>query len=88
MCLPAKQAAERGGLGPIVLVTRVTNTLTLTDVCTLRSVALEAPAYWRDPLRPAMSARQLTEFVVLDIEPLEVAGASAACACGGWVGAS
>lgn len=29
---------------------------------------LEAPAYWRNPLKPMMSSRQLTEFYILDAE--------------------
>ena len=41
MCLPAKMASSLGGLGPLVLVTRVTNAITLTDPTNLRGVALD-----------------------------------------------
>ena len=40
VCLPAKQAAALGNIGPLVVVTRVTNALTLTDPLTLRQGAL------------------------------------------------
>ena len=36
MCLPAKLAASLGNIGPVCLVTRVTNAITLTDPLTLR----------------------------------------------------
>lgn len=68
VCLPPKVAASYGGISPLVLCTRVTNAVTVTDPLTLRSAAIEAPAYWRYPFRPLMSSRQLVEFIVLDVE--------------------
>ena len=32
---------------------------------------VQAPAFWRAPFRPLMHSKQLVEYVVLDIEPLE-----------------
>ena len=37
VCIPQKMAGSTGNLGPVVLVTRVTNSITLTDPATLRS---------------------------------------------------
>lgn len=31
---------------------------------------VQAPVYWRNPFRPLAMAKQLVEYVVLDIEPL------------------
>ena len=45
MCLPQKTAAALGGFGPLALCTRVSNTLTLTDPQTLRSVQMDVSAY-------------------------------------------
>ncbi|CAL8460889.1 g420 [Coccomyxa elongata] len=70
VCLPPKAAAALGGFGPLALCTRVSNTLTLTDTQTLRSVQVDANTYWRYPYRPVMTSRQLVEFVVLDAEPV------------------
>lgn len=72
VCLPAKLAASLGNIGPVVLVTRVTSAITLTDPLTLRQATLEAGAYWRNPLRAMMSSRQLSEFYILDAEAVEV----------------
>ncbi len=44
MCVPQKAAAAMGGFGPLALCTRVSNTLTLTDPATLRSVQLDVRA--------------------------------------------
>ena len=41
VCLPPKAAASLGGFGPLALCTRVSNTLTLTDTQTLRSVQID-----------------------------------------------
>ena len=36
---------------------------------------LEAGAYWRNPLKPMMGSRQLTEFYILDSEVVAPTGA-------------
>ena len=74
LCLPAKLSNALGGLGPLVLCTRVSALLTLTDPSTLREAHLNAEQYWRGttPLRALMGSRQLVEYVVLDVEPVSV----------------
>jgi nonsense-mediated mRNA decay protein 3 len=74
VCLPPKVATSLGGIGPVVLCTRVTNSLTFIDTRTLQTASIEAPMFWRQPFRYLMSSRQLTEFIVLDIEPLTAKG--------------
>lgn len=64
MCLPAKLASSLGGVGPLVLVTRVTNAITMTDPLTLRHVALDvrrrlAACCCCFPLMPAAFGRAL-----------------------------
>ncbi|EFJ29659.1 hypothetical protein SELMODRAFT_91517 [Selaginella moellendorffii] len=68
VCLPQKVAAGLGNIGPLVLCTRVSNTLMLLDTQTLRSAFVDASQYWRVPYRALISSRQLVEYVVLDIE--------------------
>eukprot|EP00775_Hariotina_reticulata_P007031 gene7031-7245_t len=85
ICLPAKLASSLGSLGPLVLCSRVTNTITLLDPTNLRTSVMEAPVYWRQPFQAMMSSRQLVEYIVLDIEPLvgAAAGGYGAFAQGG-----
>jgi nonsense-mediated mRNA decay protein 3 len=83
VCLPRATAHAHGGVGPLVLCTKVTSALTFTDPATLRSVAVDADKYWRAPFRAVMSARQLVEYVVLDVE---LAGGRGGGARGGALG--
>ena len=66
--LPPKLTHSLGGLGPLVLVTRVTAGITLTDPATLREAVLDAVQFWRAPFKPLLSSRSLAEYVVLDVE--------------------
>ncbi|EFJ40518.1 hypothetical protein VOLCADRAFT_69446, partial [Volvox carteri f. nagariensis] len=71
-CLPAKMAASCGNLGPLVLVSRITNQITITDPLTLRNYSMDAPVYYRHPFTALASQRALVPYIVLDIEPLPV----------------
>lgn len=68
VCLPSKAFSALGNVGPLVLCTRVSNSIALLDPNTLRTVYLDANQYWRYAFRPLLSARQLVEYVVLDVE--------------------
>ncbi|KAG6498996.1 60S ribosomal export protein NMD3-like [Zingiber officinale] len=68
ICLPPKLANALGNLGPLVLCTRVTNSIALLDPLTLRSAFLDANQYWRAPFKSLLTSRQLVEYIVLDIE--------------------
>ena len=41
VCLPSKVSASLGHMGPMVLCTKVTNQITLTDPVTLRSTSMD-----------------------------------------------
>lgn len=68
VCLPPKVATHLGGIGPIVLVTKVSSSLSIVDPFTLQTAELSGPMYWKYPFQPLMSFKQGIEFVVLDIE--------------------
>uniref|UniRef100_A0A0E0N7T5 60S ribosomal export protein NMD3 n=1 Tax=Oryza rufipogon TaxID=4529 RepID=A0A0E0N7T5_ORYRU len=72
----AEASRDLGGLGPIVLCVKVTNALALLDTSTLRVVHLGIKEYDRCRLEPALTSRQLVEYVVLDVdhEPEPAAG--------------
>lgn len=69
VCLPPKLCNALGGIGPLVLVTRVSQSLTLLDPETLRTAELSAANYWKYPFSALISSTQVSEFVILDIEP-------------------
>ncbi|KAJ3681731.1 hypothetical protein LUZ60_014304 [Juncus effusus] len=69
ICLPPKVSKSLGNLGPIVICTKVSNSIFLMDPSTLRVGYLNASQYWNEPFRPLLSSRQLVEYSILDIEP-------------------
>ncbi|KXZ44442.1 hypothetical protein GPECTOR_67g282 [Gonium pectorale] len=71
VCLPPKMAASCGNLGPLVLVSRITNQITITDPQTLRSTSMDAPVYYRHAFTALASQRALVPYIVLDVEPLQ-----------------
>ncbi|XP_008796291.2 60S ribosomal export protein NMD3 [Phoenix dactylifera] len=68
ICLPPKAAQALGNLGPLVICTKISNSVALLDPFTLRSAFLDASQYWRAPFRALLSSRQLVEYIVLDVE--------------------
>ncbi|VFQ74352.1 unnamed protein product [Cuscuta campestris] len=66
--LPQKLSASLGNLGPLVICTKVTNSITLLDPFTLRHCFLDADQYWRASFKPLLTSRQLVEYIVLDVE--------------------
>ncbi|XP_042488506.1 60S ribosomal export protein NMD3-like [Macadamia integrifolia] len=70
ICLPPKVATGLGNLGPLVLCTKVSNSLTLLDPFTLRHSFMDADQYWRASFESLLSSRQLVEYIVLDVEPV------------------
>nr|XP_010930835.1 60S ribosomal export protein NMD3 [Elaeis guineensis] len=68
VCLPPKVAQALGNLGPLVICTKISDSVALLDPFTLRSAFLDASQYWRAPFKALLSSRQLVEYIVLDIE--------------------
>ncbi|XP_010528584.1 PREDICTED: 60S ribosomal export protein NMD3-like [Tarenaya hassleriana] len=69
VCLPQKVASSLGNLGPTVLCTKVSDSITLLDPITLRHAFLDAKQYWRYRFRSAFTSRQLMKYFVFDVEP-------------------
>lgn len=66
--LPPKLSNSMGGIGPLVLVSRVSASISLVDPTAVRTAELPAAAFWKTPFSPLMTSRALTEYTVLDIE--------------------
>ncbi|KAJ4840889.1 hypothetical protein Tsubulata_010392 [Turnera subulata] len=70
ICLPPKVAVSLGNLGPLVICTKVTNSIALLDPFTLRHCFLDADQYWRTSFQSLLTSRQLVEYIVLDVETI------------------
>ncbi|KAL5564421.1 hypothetical protein UlMin_027585 [Ulmus minor] len=68
ICLPPKLALSLGNIGPLVICTKVTNSIALLDPITLGHCFLDADQYWRSSFKSLLNSRQLVEFIVLDVE--------------------
>jgi len=71
VCLSPQIASSFGGVSPIMLCYKVTQTIHLVDPVSLKLIDVPASLYWRYPFQPLMTANQLIEFIVLDIEHAE-----------------
>jgi nonsense-mediated mRNA decay protein 3 len=71
--LPPKCAKEIGGIGPIVLVYKVTTSVHIVDIHTMRTHEIDQTKYWRYTFLACAGRERLTEFVVLNLEDLDQA---------------
>mmetsp|Transcript_105548 Transcript_105548/g.305306 ORF Transcript_105548/g.305306 Transcript_105548/m.305306 type:complete len:561 (+) Transcript_105548:67-1749(+) len=69
--LPPKLAQALGGLPPLMLCTRAASMVALLDPASGRALDVSPVDYWKRPFLPILSQPQLTEFVVLDVTPLD-----------------
>jgi nonsense-mediated mRNA decay protein 3 len=70
VCLPAKLATRLGNISALCLVYRVGTGLYLIDPQTLQTADISNDTYWRTPFPALCSYKQLTEYIVLNIDPL------------------
>ncbi|XP_033225369.1 60S ribosomal export protein NMD3 [Belonocnema kinseyi] len=71
ICLPKKLTHQLGGISPICLVQKTTSALHLIDPASGQVTEVSATVYWRYPFKSICNPKQLTEYVVMDIEPVK-----------------
>ncbi|CAD7937230.1 unnamed protein product [Amoebophrya sp. A120] len=69
--LPKKLAANYGLAGQLLLVHKVGTQISLVDPTSLLGCDVAGVKYWENPCETVMTRKHLTEFVVLDKEPLD-----------------
>ena len=74
VCLPFKVSQGMGGIGPLMLVTRVGSSFQITDPHTMKQNWMDAAQYYRTSFKSVGTAKMFVEYVVLDIEPVRGAG--------------
>eukprot|EP00058_Branchiostoma_floridae_P003994 XP_002589482.1 hypothetical protein BRAFLDRAFT_125192 [Branchiostoma floridae] len=70
VCLPPKLAQQLGNLNQICVCLRVSTTVHIIDPSTLQIADVTAPVFWRTPFQSLCEPRQLTEYMVLEVEPI------------------
>ena len=70
LCLPKRLSTSLGGIGPIVICHKVHSNIVVVDPLTLRVADILGTYYWKHPFLPLASAKQFTEFYVIDVRIL------------------
>jgi nonsense-mediated mRNA decay protein 3 len=70
--LPIKTARNLGSISRLVLVKNISNVIHLIDPLTGQTASMTSDAYWRDPLRPLITAARsrMARYVVLGKTPV------------------
>jgi nonsense-mediated mRNA decay protein 3 len=69
--LPPKLSTLCGGIGPLVLVHKVTQHIHIVDVMTMETHSMDSVLYYNHVFSGFMNRKQLTEFIVVDIDTPE-----------------
>lgn len=70
VAIPIKLAKQIGNIAPLGLCYRVGTSLNILDPSTLQTADISTPIYWRAPFTALADVQELTEFIVMDIEPI------------------
>jgi nonsense-mediated mRNA decay protein 3 len=68
--LPTQMARKVGNISPMTLCHRIGTSVNVIDPTTLQTAEISTDIYWRAPFRPLADVQELSEFIVMDIEPL------------------
>lgn len=70
--VPKGHSNKLSGAAPLMLCHKVTNAVRLVDPTTLRSYEVPVEEYWKRPLSTVCRREHLQEFIVLNVEPVEL----------------
>lgn len=69
VAMPIKLAKQAGNISPLVVCWKIGTSVYLMDPQTLQTADISSPIYWRAPFTSLADAKELVEFVVMDVEP-------------------
>jgi nonsense-mediated mRNA decay protein 3 len=69
--LPKNVQREYGGIGPLVLVYKISKFIHIVDINTMQTYEVDRENYWKHPFKAIMGRERLTEFIVIDIENID-----------------
>jgi len=66
--LPRALSRELGGMGPLVLIYKISTFVHVVDVVTMQTYEIDSVAYWKHEFGALCGRDRLVEFVVINIE--------------------
>jgi len=69
--LPKALSKKYGGIGPMVLLTKITNAVHMVDIKTMQTHEIDKASYWQHEFRSVLGRDRLSEFVVMNIENVD-----------------
>eukprot|EP00038_Savillea_parva_P025953 m.50323 g.50323 ORF g.50323 m.50323 type:complete len:557 (-) comp7230_c0_seq1:86-1756(-) len=71
VCLHPGLARKHGHISQLCICDHVGSTLRFIDPFTLKTAEITADAYWQKPFNSICTQKHLTEYMVLDVEPVD-----------------
>lgn len=69
--LPKALAKHFGGIGPMVLVYKISKYIHILDINTMQTYEVDESCYWNNPFKALLGRESLTEFVVTEVEQID-----------------
>jgi len=66
--LPPPLQKELGGMGPLVMVYKISTAVHIVDVLTMKTHELDCNSYFKHHFKALCGRERLTEFIVINIE--------------------
>ena len=69
--LPKPLSRLMGGIGPMVLVYKVSQFIHIVDIRTMRTYEIDKATFWKHQFKSVLGRDRLSEFIVLNIENID-----------------
>lgn len=70
--LPRKVSKDLGGIGPLVIVYKISTFVHIVDIHTMETFEIDQVTYWKNEFNAVCSRERLSEFIVLSVEDTDV----------------
>jgi nonsense-mediated mRNA decay protein 3 len=70
VALPISLAKRAGNISPLSICHKIGTSVYLLDPSTLQTAEISSEVYWRAPFGVLAETKDLTEFIVMDCEPI------------------
>lgn len=69
--LPKALSRNLGGIGPMVLVYKISKFVHIVDIKTMQTFEIDKAAYWKNCFKAALGRERMSEFVIINIENVD-----------------